>query len=249
MHTFYGSFQRGSTNARPAIHHFGAIKNDQHIALVIFAGGGYQWRSDHEAFDYARFFQQHGIHGFVVDYRLGTQGHHHPAMLEDALGAIESIRANAQNFGIDQNKVGVIGSSAGGHVAALAATHYRFYDHSEQLRPDFAVLCYPVISITDSFAYPQAQEYIIAPSATPQQIQSLNVQTQITPDTPPCYLWHAIDDDIVPYKNSMVFADALQKQNVLHELHIYSKGGHGMGLDTPVEWATPCVEWIHDRCS
>ena len=211
-------------------------------AVVICPGGGYgNLAMGHEGEDVARWLNRHGVSGFVCDYRHRGKGYGHPAPLLDVQRAIRTVRHHAESAKggceIDSDKIGVIGFSAGGHLASCAATMFdsgqaNAKDPIEQMssRPDFAILCYPVIAFGQSFTHQGSQNNLLGKAATPEQIRSMSTQTRVTSDTPPTFLWHTSTDKAVPPQNSIVFYQSLLSAGVTSELHFYATGRHGLGL-------------------
>lgn len=226
-------------------------------AVVICPGGGYGGLAPHEGRDYALFLRDHGISGFVLKYRLGSKGYHHPAMLQDAARAVRYVRANAEKFNIKPNAIGIMGSSAGGHLASTLLTHFDAgqsdaADPIEKVssRPDFGILCYAVITMGDN-THMGSRNNLLGKEPSPELIKELSNELQVTPQTPPCFIWHTWADGGVKVENSMNFAAALRANKVPFDLHIYQKGGHGMGLadrkypfTNHHPWADDLVFWL-----
>jgi len=225
-------------------------------ALVIFPGGGYAMLSDHEGAGYAEFFRRHGFNCYVVKYRLGTSGYHHPAMMEDGLRSVRIVRAHAAEWKVDASRVGIIGSSAGGHLASTVATHFDAGKpdaadpiERESSRPDFAILCYPVITMGIE-THGGSKKNLLGDHPTPELVNALSSEKHVTKHTPPCFIWTTGEDVVVPPINSILFGEALIKAGVPFDLHIYEKGGHGMGLGKnlpPGEhhpWVDDCLYWL-----
>ena len=245
METIRGKLASGRTNPSPGINYWPPEGTPTGIGMVIFPGGAYGSLALHEGKDYAKFFSRAGIGCFVVKYRLGPEGHRHPAMLEDALAAIYTVRSRADEFALDPDKIGVVGSSAGGHLAALALVAWQQYESDVSLRPSFGVLCYPVILSHGPYAQKDSMLNLIGKKdPAPELLDCLSCEKQITAETPPCFIWHTGEDDVVPLENSMIFASVLRKHNIPFELHIYHEGRHGLGLDTPFDWASVCLRWV-----
>jgi len=228
-------------------------------AMVICPGGGYAHLAAHEGNDYALWLNQHGVAGFVLQYRLGSHGYHHPAMLNDAARAVRWVRAHAGDYRIDLKRVGIMGSSAGGHLASTLATHFDAGDPAaadaverQSSRPDLGILCYPVISLGD-FAHPGSKRNLLGTNPPPYLVQQLSSELQVTAATPPCFVWSTAEDKTVPVENSLLFAAALQKNHVPFDLHIYQKGRHGIGLADkppfahPHPWAGDCLFWLKEQ--
>ena len=242
-----GTLPDSSTNPAPEIECFIPETNPEGKALIIFPGGGYFGLTAHEGNDYAEYFSSHGIACFVVTYRLASQGFKHPAMIEDAFAAIYTIRSRAEEFGIDPNQLGVCGSSAGGHLAATTLLLHDQYECDVPLRPDFGVLCYPVIMSTGDLINQGSIDNLLGENPDPELLDMMACEKQVTPDTPPCFIWSTGEDSVVPVENSLAFAAALSRNNVLFDLHIYDRGIHGIGLDTPYKWEADCLRWIQAR--
>ena len=233
-----------------------ATTNATGAAMVICPGGGYAHLAPHEGNDYALWLNQHGVTCFVLKYRLGASGYRHPAMLNDAARAVRWVRAHAGDYKIDSHRVGIMGSSAGGHLASTLMTHFDSGDtnstdvvEQQSSRPDLGILCYAVISLGE-FAHKGSRENLLGTNPPPELVKNLSNELQVTANTPPCFLWTTFEDKAVPMENSMLFAEALRKNHVPFDLHIYEKGGHGMGLKdkapftNPHPWAKDCLFWL-----
>jgi acetyl esterase/lipase len=221
-------------------------------AMVILPGGGYEGLADHEGAGFAKWLVEHGITCLVVKYRLGGKGHRHPAMWHDAARAVRLARFHAKEWGIDPRRVGVMGSSAGGHLAATILTQFDAGDANhgdlverESSRPDLGVLCYPVISM-GPYTHSGSKENLLGTKAPQGLVDSLSNEKRVTVDTPPCFIWHTWEDATVPVENSMMFARSLREKGVRFELHIYEYGGHGMGLGDSHRWALDCLAWLKE---
>ena len=228
-------------------------------AMVICPGGGYAHLAPHEGNDYALWLNQHGVTCFVLKYRLGSSGYRHPAMLHDAARAVRWVRAHADEFKIDPQRVGIMGSSAGGHLAATLLTHFdaghtNAADPVERQssRPDLGILCYAVITMGE-FTHHGSRENLLGKKPNWKLVKLLSNELEVTTNTPPCFLWTTFEDKAVPMENTMMFAEALRKNRVPFDLHIYEKGGHGMGLKdkppfaNPHPWAADCLFWLRQR--
>jgi acetyl esterase/lipase len=246
MRTITGALASGTTSPSPGIECWPAEGDANGIGLLVFPGGSYTGHTEHEASGYARRFSAAGIACFVVRYRLGSASHRHPEMLEDALAAIGTVRSRAAEFSVDPGALGVIGSSAGGHLAAHALVAWRKYPGDVSLRPDFGVLCYPVIAARGPYAHAESIRNLAGVDPSPGVLEELSCEAHVSSDTPPCYLWHTGPDRQVPLENSTMFAAALRKHGVPFELHLYARGGHGVGLDAPFPWADDCLRWMRD---
>ena len=228
-------------------------------AIVICPGGGYGHLATHEGNDYALWLNDLGITAFVLKYRLGTQGYRHPRMLEDAARALRLVRARARRWNVDPKRVGIMGSSAGGHLAATLLTHFDAGRPDaadpidrESSRPDLGILCYPVISM-GPLAHEGSRRNLLGDNPSPDLINALSNEQQVTPQTPPCFLWHTGEDQSVKVENSLEFAAALRRSGVPFDLHIYQKGRHGLGLgDKPPfrsahPWSRDLAFWLGEQ--
>ena len=221
-------------------------------AVVIFPGGGYGHLAEHEGRGYAEYLAQQGYHCFVVKYRLGEK-YHHPAELSDAARGVRMVRAAAGELGLRSDCIGVMGSSAGGHLAATLGTlsdqAAKTEDEGETAavssRPDWMILCYPVITADQEFCNVYSFNYLLGADAPEAVRQELSLEKRVSAQTPPAFLWHTMEDGAVPVENSMMFAQALRKAGVPFELHIYQKGPHGRGLFSGHPWAEECVRWMN----
>lgn len=226
-------------------------------AIVICPGGGYSKLAPHEAGDYARFLNEAGIAGFVLKYRLGSDGYRHPCMLQDAARAVRTVRARAGEWKLDPKRIGIMGSSAGGHLTSTLLTHFDAGKpdatdpvERQSSRPDLGILCYPVISLGE-FGHGGTRSNLLGKDPAPELIRELSNELHVTRDTPPCFIWHTYEDGTVPVENSLQFAEALRKAGVPYDLHIFQKGPHGLGLGTrdwnPEKrhpWTRDCVFWL-----
>ena len=246
MKTTKGRLRTGKTGPSPSIECWIPKRDRKGIGLIILPGGGYGGLAEHEGKGYAEHFSSAGIACFVVTYRLGSQGFRHPAMLEDALSAICTIRSCASDFGIAPDKLGIMGSSAGGHLAAHTLVAWHQYESDVSLRPDFGILCYPVISSTGAHAHTGSMQNLAGDAPAPALLAELSCEKHVSAETPPCFIWHTGEDAGVPLENSMMFASALRKNGVPFELHLYARGGHGLGLGAPFSWETDCLRWIKE---
>ncbi len=227
-------------------------------AVVVCPGGGYGvLAADHEGKQVAEWLNSFGVSAFVLQYRLGPR-YHHPAPLQDAQRAIRMVRSGAGTWGVDPTRVGILGFSAGGHLASTAATHFdagqpASADPVERVssRPDFAVLCYPVISMKDPVAHVGSRRNLLGDDPDPKLVELLSNERQVTPQTPPTFLFHTADDPGVPVDNSLLFFSALRKAGVPAEMHVFAHGRHGVGLapDDPAlsQWPKLCASWMKGR--
>lgn len=235
--------------------YFPAVWNSNRKAVVIYPGGAYSHLAEHEGRGYAEYFAGCGFHCFVVKYRLGAdKQYYHPAELADAARAVRLVRSAAEELGIRPDCIGVMGSSAGGHLAAMVSNMHeqalKSQDEGETAnissRPDFAVLCYPVISADPVIANKGSFNNLLGLSEFDEaKCRALSMELPVTEQTPPTFLWHTMQDRSVPCENSLVYAEALRKAGVAFELHIYEKGSHGRGLFQGHPWAEECVRWLN----
>jgi acetyl esterase/lipase len=167
-------------------------------------------------------------------------------MLEDGFAVIETVRENCKKWEISPHKIGVMGSSAGGHLVSMLITLFGSYKSSVSLRPDFAVLCYPVISLVES-AHVGSWTNLLGEDCSKDERIQLSSEKNVTEKTPPCFIWHTLEDQCVPIENSLMFVSSLRKKGVRFDLHIFEKGGHGLGLKSDFEWGDRCVQWINEK--
>ena len=229
-------------------------------AIVICPGGGYGHLAFHEGDHYARFLNECGIAGFVLKYRLGSDGYRHPAMLQDAARAVRTVRARAGEWKLDPKRIGIMGSSAGGHLASTLVTHYDTGKpdatdpiERQSSRPDLGILCYAVISMGD-LGHRGSRNNLLGENPSPELIRELSNELHVTKDTPPCFLWHTYEDKGVRVENSLRFVEALQRNNVPFDFHVYQNGPHGLGLgtrdwnpDKRHPWTRDLVFWLQAR--
>jgi acetyl esterase/lipase len=228
-------------------------------AVVVLPGGGYGGlATGHEGKEIAAFWNEQGIAAFVVEYRHRGRGYGHPAPLQDAQRAVRIVRSRAAEFGISPSKIGVMGFSAGGHLASTVGTKFDAgkADADDPIekassRPDFLILCYPVIAFDEPFTHRGSQNNLIGADAPKELFRSLSSEKQVTAETPPTFLFHTSEDTGVPPENSIVFYLALKQAKVPAELHIYAKGGHGVGLakNNPAiaPWSGRLLDWMKSR--
>lgn len=222
-------------------------------AVIVCPGGGYNSLAEHEGIDYARWLNGQGLAAFVLRYRLGRDGYRHPSMWQDLTRAVRLVRARSKAWKLDPHRLGVMGSSAGGHLAATVLTHFdsgdpRAEDLTERVssRPDFGVLCYPVITMVGEFAHDGSRRNLLGETPHPQLAEYLSTERQVTPDTPPCFLWTTGNDPVVPAANTLLFAEALARRGVSVELHVYENGPHGLGLDGDPKRPGIMLPWVSE---
>jgi acetyl esterase/lipase len=222
-------------------------------AIIVCPGGGYTHLADHEGGPVAEWLSSIGVTAYVLKYRLGPT-YLHPAPLQDAARAIRLVRAHAKEWGLDPHRIGILGFSAGGHLAATLGTHFTAGDPTAadeiervSSRPDLMVLVYPVITMGD-LTHSGSRTNLLGKDPSPELIKSLSAEEQVTKETPPTFLMHTMTDPAVPVENSMMFAAALRKAGVPFEFHLYERGPHGFGLgtDDPIlaTWPARCADWL-----
>lgn len=221
-------------------------------AVIVFAGGGYGMRAEHEGPQMAQWLQSIGITAFSVDYRVAP--YKHPAQISDAMRAVKYVRYNADKYGIDKNKIAVMGSSAGGHLAGSVSVHYdkKMYEPTDDIdmescRPDATILCYPVIDMFE-YRHDGSRQNLIGERALHADKELMSLYRHVTADTPQAFIWHTSTDQAVPVENSLLYAAALSKVQVPFELHIYPIGSHGLGraADMPhvAQWTKSLENWL-----
>ena len=223
-------------------------------AVVVCPGGGYGGQAmDHEGAQVARWLNGEGISAFIVRYRVAP--YRHPIPLRDAQRAIRIVRSRAKEWNIDPARIGILGFSAGGHLASTTGTHFDAgdpqavdpVDHAS-CRPDFMILIYPVITFKPPYAHMGSRENLLGKDADPALVTHLSNDEQVSPETPPTFLVHTSGDSGVPSENSVLFYLALRKAHVPAEMHIYEQGEHGFGLapTDPVlsTWPKHCIDWM-----
>jgi acetyl esterase/lipase len=229
-------------------------------SVIICPGGGYAALAPHEGFHYALWLNEQGITAFVLKYRLGSNGYRHPAMMQDVQHAIRYVRANAEKWSLDQNRIGVMGSSAGGHLASTALTHFDAGDPNAadvidrvSSRPNLGILCYPVITM-GADTHGGSKLNLLGDNPNPKLVDLLSNEKQVTRDTPPTFIFHTYEDTAVKIENSMEFAAALRRNGVPFAFHIYTKGRHGIGLGSAQwdpgnrhPWTQECILWLKEQ--
>ena len=224
-------------------------------AVVICPGGGYSIvAAGHEGYDVAKRFNQMGVAAIVLKYRLpdsATSTNPTIVPLQDVQQTFITVRKNAAMWNINPAKIGLMGFSAGGHLASTGGTHFETAvvanPDKVNLRPDFLILIYPVISSDPKISHAGSFEKLLGKNADPDQLKKYSNELQVTSSTPPAFLVHATDDDVVNVMNSIVFYEALIKNKVPAEIHVYEKGGHGFGLKnntTKDDWFERCKNWM-----
>lgn len=223
--------------------------------MIVCPGGGYgNVVTAKEGTAPAQALNENGISAFALNYRVAP--YDYQAMLADVFRAVRYVRYHADEFGIDPDKIGVMGFSAGGHLAAMALEHYdedkQSADEIDQVsaRPDCGVLCYPVLSLQDGYTHEGSREKFLGSKKDDETfVRKYSAELGVTKDTPPCFVWHCDTDTTVPYQGSQVFAEAMGAAGISCEFHLYHWGGHGLGLATDNaaevrEWFPTCISWL-----
>lgn len=229
------------------------IKSDKkHGAVIVFPGGGYTHKATHEGEPVALWLNKIGLSAFVLNYRVSPYKYPYPIL--DAMRAVRLVRYNAKKWNIKEDKIGILGFSAGGHLAATVGTQFDFGNRSSidpvervSSRPDALILCYPVITMKE---YTNRGSLVNLLGETPDKnlVDLLSNETKVSEHTPPAFLWHTSDDKSVPVENSLMFADALKKHGIPFELHVFPNGRHGLGLAEGYPeiglWTKLCESWL-----
>jgi acetyl esterase/lipase len=229
------------------------VQGEGRGAVIVCPGGGYGMRADHEGEPIAFWLNSIGIPAFVLRYRVAP--YQYPCALNDVQRAVRYVRHHANDYGINVGKIGVLGFSAGGHLTTTIGTHYDSGNPQaedpidrESCRPDAIIPCYPVVTLKPPYAHEGSRINLIGVEPGEELLESLSNESQVTPDTPPTFLWHTADDAAVPVENAFLFASALSKNKVPFELHVYEKGRHGLGLSEEdphvATWTSLCGTWL-----
>ena len=237
---------------------FPGKQNATGAAMIICPGGGYGGlMMGYEGEQFARWLNAHGIAGFVLRYRLGSKGYRHPVMKNDAQRAIRYVRSRAKEWELDPDKIGILGASAGGHLAATATVHFDPGDANSNdpidrssSRPDVGILCYPVISMGE-FTHKGSRRNLLGDNPSSELKEELSCELQVKQDSPPCFIFHTVEDKAVPVENALLFASALREKDIPFDLHIYQDGPHGVALgsrdynpDKWHPWTRDCIFWL-----
>lgn len=235
----------------PAIRHFSPTAPANGAALLVLPGGGYAHLAAHEGEGFCRWLAGLGYHAYELRYRLATHGYRHPVMGMDASRALRMVRSQAATRGFSDRKIGIIGCSAGGHLTAYLtvkndpgnpAADDPVERHSS--RPDLAVLCYPVVTMMTASTHSGSRNNLLGPDPSEALCAEVSPERHVTAHTPPCFLWHTVEDPAVGVENSVDFAMALRRAGVPFELHLYEKGPHGIGLANGHPWTGECARWM-----
>lgn len=244
--------QGNTAEDQPALTPYLVDSEQPSPAVIVLPGGGYGHRAAHEGEPIALWLNTLGVSAFVLDYRIAP--YQHPTPLSDAQRAIRYVRCHAEDFRVDPGRIGILGFSAGGHLAATAGTHYDggLADAADPVerhacRPDVLILCYPVISFGE-YRHHGSMVNLIGEQPDEELRRNLSNEFQVTADTPPTFLWHTAEDGAVPVENSLMFASALSRHGVPFDLHVYERGHHGLGLaeQEPESrtWPQICGLWL-----
>lgn len=218
-------------------------------AMLLIPGGSYSGIYEGQAEPFALWLNEQGITVFVLRYRLGSAGYRYPAQLQDAVAAMLQIRAGAAKWRLDPQRIGVMGFSAGGHLASTLINRpedalMAGRDDKISPRPDLAILCYPVISMITK-PHATSRKMLIGDTPDEKRIQQTSSELQVKPGLPPVFLWHTMEDKMVPVEHAQLYAAALHKNAVPHELHLYQRGDHGTGLiGTQHPWFADLLFWL-----
>lgn len=225
-------------------------------SVIICPGGGYHILAiDHEGHYIAKWLNELGITAFILKYRLPSDiimMEKETGPLQDAIKAMRIVRGNAKKWNIDKNKIGIMGFSAGGHLASTLSTHYdiQLYNCKNPVsaRPDFSILAYPVISMEKSITHMGSRTYLLGDKPTDDKVRYFSNDQMVNENTPPAFIFHAADDKSVPVQNSINYFKALNRYNIPVEMHIYEKGGHGFGIKnlkgSVSNWPKDCENWL-----
>ncbi|MFT7669185.1 MAG: acetyl esterase/lipase [Planctomycetota bacterium] len=237
------------------------VSDQPTAAVVILPGGGYHGHAiGHEGHEFAEWFASQGVTSAICTYRVrgkgnAGRGYGHPYPMMDAQRAIRSLRARADELNIDPKRIGVIGFSAGGHLASTVSNHFAYIDAQAvdpllrvSSRPDFAILCYPVIAWDQPYTHRGSQQNLLGDSADPDLLKSLSSELQVTDQTPPTFMFHTSADTAVPAQNSIEYYLACVRAGVPAELHLFPDGRHGLGLAKETkgadQWPGLCTAWL-----
>ena len=245
---------------QPALYVYQPKNKTSDAAVIICPGGGYSVLAiDHEGYDIAAWFNERGITAYVLKYRLPQDELFENVEirpLQDAQQAIRIVRKNALKYGISPDKIGIMGFSAGGHLASTASTHFEtqvgeITDPAISVRPDFSLLIYPVITFSETITHSGSRDNLISKNASEAKVEYYSNEKHVSANTPPAFLISTTDDGVSP-ENSVMYFQACRKNNVPVEMHIYEKGGHGYALKKrglgPVEsWPARMEDWMKER--
>ncbi|MDO5517695.1 MAG: alpha/beta hydrolase [Clostridium sp.] len=235
------------------------IESDKQIpAIILCPGGAYSHKAEHEGEPIARYLNSIGINVFIVNYRVSPYKYPYPFM--DLQRAIRFVRYNCEKFNVDRDKIGVMGFSAGGHLAAASCVYFDFgrseseaEDEIDKVscRPDINILCYPVITLVGEYIHKRSGPNLLGEDASNELYEYMSVQKHVKENTPSAFIWATATDNSVPFQNSLMYAEALKEKGVDFELHIFPRGRHGLGLldEEPYvkRWAELCKEFLIEQ--
>ena len=218
-------------------------------AMLLIPGGSYSGIYEGQAEPFAKWLNTQGISAFVLRYRLGSAGYRYPAQLQDAVEAMYQIRSGAEKWKLDPKRIGVMGFSAGGHLVSTLINRpedgkIEGREQTCSARPDLAILCYPVISMITK-PHATSRQMLVGEKPTDDLLMLTSSELQVRPGLPPCFLWHTMEDKLVPVDHAQLYAAALHRNAVPHELHLYQHGDHGTGLiGTTHPWFEDLRHWL-----
>ena len=220
--------------------------------IIVCPGGGYGRRAPHEGEPIAQMINEIGVHAFVLNYRVAP--YKHPAELEDALRAIRWVRYHADEYGIDPEKIGILGFSAGGHLAVSASTMFDYGRPAGDVidavssKPNAAIYCYPVCTLEKPYTHVGSRNNLLGVDASEDLVKQMSGPRAVREDMPPVFIWHTFDDTVVPIQNSLMMATALREKKIPVEMHIFPEGNHGLGLAPKLphvaQWAPLLQNWL-----
>ena len=221
-------------------------------AVIVFPGGGYGMKADHEGPVIGEWLQAAGITAFVVDYRVAP--YRHPAELADAMRAVKVVRYFSDTYGFDTDRIAVMGFSAGAHLAGSVSVHYdkEMYEQTDRIdrescKPNLTILCYPVVDMGEN-RHDGSRQNLLGPRPTERMKDLMSLHKQVNENTPEAFIWHTSSDNAVPVMNSLLYAQALAQNNINFELHIYPMGHHGLGLSGELpyvaKWGDDLKAWL-----
>lgn len=228
-------------SCQPSMTEHLAQTTEKRGTIIVCPGGGYARKADHEGVPIAQELNRQGIHAYVLDYRVHPD--HHPSSYLDARRAIQIARKRAESNGAKTDRIGILGFSAGGHLAGLAGTMW----NEPSVRPDVMVLCYPVISF-GKFGHVNCRVNLLGEDASPTALSDLSIENRVDRQTPPTFIWHTADDEVVPVENTLLMASSLAQRKIPFSCHIYPHGKHGLGLakNHPEihQWFQECIHFL-----
>lgn len=248
---YKSEYDNSHNKNKPELEEFYINDGKKRSCFIILPGGGYDHLSDHEGANVAKRLNSHGISAFVLYYRVAPYAH--PTYINDVKRAIRYVRYNAKKYNIDENKIGVMGFSAGGHLASVLAEHYDHYEYNKiddidlvSAKPDALCMCYPVVTITKDISHKRSSHNISGENE--QTRTELSSELSVREDMPPVFIWHTFEDRSVDCRNSLEMASALKEKEVPFELHIFPKGKHGLDLAEGVygaeQWFSLFLNWL-----